>query len=76
MCTGTFQGVSTACGPPGNPTICCPANFDQVGGLSVQDIFGYLNHWLENDPRTDFDGDGVLTFGDLFAFLNTWFAGC
>src|SRR5581483_1931157 len=48
-CAGVFQGVTVACGPQGNPTICCPANFDQIGGLNVQDIFGYLNHWLDGD---------------------------
>jgi hypothetical protein len=75
-CAGVFQGVAIACGPVNNPTICCPANFDQINGLSVQDIFGFLGHWLDGDPRCDFDGDGTLSFLDLFGFLNAWFAGC
>jgi hypothetical protein len=60
----------------GNPTICCPANFDQINGLTVQDIFGFLGHWFDGDPRCDSDGDGSLTVGDIFAFLNAWFSGC
>jgi hypothetical protein len=75
-CAGVFQGVAIACGPMGNPTICCPANFDQINGLTVQDIFGFLGHWFDGDPRCDSDGDGSLTVGDIFAFLNAWFSGC
>jgi hypothetical protein len=75
-CSGTYQGDNTACGPVGNPTTCCPANFDQINGLQVADIFAFLNAWFAGDLRTDFDHSGGLAVADIFAFLNAWFAGC
>ncbi|MBY0311102.1 MAG: hypothetical protein K2W85_03440 [Phycisphaerales bacterium] len=54
----------------------CPADFDGMGGVTVQDIFGFLNAWFASDPRADFDGTGGVTVQDIFAFLNAWFAGC
>lgn len=75
-CTGAFQGTNSVCGQSGNPTTCCPANFDGVGGLGVQDIFGFLNAWFALDPRADFDASGSTTVQDIFTFLNAWFAGC
>ncbi len=74
-CAGSFQGVGSACGPVGNPTTCCKANFDGVGGVSVQDIFAFLNAWFASEPATDLDGNGV-DVQDIFTFLNAWFAGC
>ncbi|HMN40774.1 MAG TPA: GC-type dockerin domain-anchored protein [Phycisphaerales bacterium] len=74
-CTGAYQGDSTVCGPPGNPTTCCRANFNQIDGISVQDIFDFLNAWFAGDPRADFNGGG-LGVQDIFDFLNAWFAGC
>jgi hypothetical protein len=73
---GAFQGEATACGPVGNPTTCCPVNFDGAGGVQVADIFAFLNAWFASDARTDFDGSGVIQVADIFAFLNAWFAGC
>ncbi len=57
-------------------TPSCPADFDGVGGVTVQDIFGFLNAWFAGDPASDFDGVGGVTVQDIFAFLNAWFAGC
>lgn len=75
-CTGLFQGQATACGPTGNPTTCCPANIDVVGGVTVQDIFGFLFFYFQADPRADFNVDGTVDLSDLFGFLNAWFVGC
>ncbi len=75
-CTGVYQGNSTACGPVGNPTTCCPANFNGVNGLSVQDIFDFLNAWFAGAPAADFNHVGGLSVQDIFDFLNAWFAGC
>jgi DNA-binding beta-propeller fold protein YncE len=52
----------------------CRADFNG-GGLSVQDIFDYLNAWFAGDPLADFNGGG-LAVQDIFDFLNAWFAGC
>lgn len=52
----------------------CPADING-GGLTVSDIFDFLNLWFVRDPRADFDG-GAITTSDVFAFLNAWFTGC
>jgi glucose/arabinose dehydrogenase len=64
-----YVGVSGAC-----PT--CPADFNGVDGLTVADIFDYLNAWFAGDPRADFNGVGGLSVQDIFDFLNVWFLGC
>jgi hypothetical protein len=54
----------------------CPPDYDQSGGLSVQDIFAFLNGWFANSIAADFDHSGDLAVLDIFAFLNGWFTGC
>ncbi len=56
--------------------IPCPADYDGAVGLSVQDIFAFLNDWFAGTIRSDFNGVGGLTTQDIFDFLNAWFAGC
>ncbi len=76
-CAGSFQGVGVACSPnPANPTTCCPANFNHIGGLDVQDIFDFLNAWLAGNPAADFNHAAGLDVQDIFDFLNAWLAGC
>jgi hypothetical protein len=76
---GVFQGADSLCGPVGNPTTCCRANFNGVDGLTPADIFAFLSAYFTDpagDLRTDINSDGVRTPSDLFAFLNAYFAGC
>jgi hypothetical protein len=73
---GAYQGSGTACGAAGNPTSCCPANFNGVGGVSVQDIFDFLAAYFANDPRADFNHSGAVSVQDIFDFLAAYFAGC
>ncbi len=54
----------------------CTADFNGVDGLTIQDIFDFLNSWLGGDPSADFDGVNGLQVADIFAFLNAWFVGC
>jgi hypothetical protein len=75
-CLGAFQGETTTCGPPGNPTTCCPANYDGVNGTNVQDIFAFLAGFFSSDPRADFDHSGTTGIQDIFDFLAAWFVGC
>ncbi len=75
-CAGNYKGDATLCGPPGNPTTCCPANFNGTGGLSVQDIFDFLGSWFAGLPTADFNGTGGISVQDIFDFLSAWFAGC
>lgn len=76
---GTYIGHNTACdAPPGNfanPTSCCRANFNQIGGVTLQDVFDFLNAWFAGDAGADFNGGG-LSIQDIFDFLNAWFTGC
>jgi hypothetical protein len=75
-CAGSFQGVGVACGPTGNPTTCCPANFNGQGGLSVQDIFDFLAAYFSQDPRADLNHAGGISVQDIFDFLAAYFGGC
>ena len=68
--------AGTVCGMVGNPTTCCKANFNQTGGITVQDIFDFLAAWFAGDPRANFNGVNGLTVQDIFDFLGAWFAGC
>jgi probable HAF family extracellular repeat protein len=69
--------------PSGNPAawkaslpLPCRADYDGVTGLSVQDIFAFLNLWFAGDVRADFNGAGGLTVQDIFDYLGAWFGGC
>ena len=75
-CGGVYQGDSTVCGQAGNPTTCCPANFNQTGGVSVQDIFDFLSAWFSNNIAADFNHSGAVSVQDIFDFLAAWFVGC
>lgn len=54
----------------------CPADFNGADGLTVNDIFDFLNAWFTSSPSANFDGVDGVTVQDIFAFLNAWFAGC
>ncbi len=75
-CSGQFHGIGSACGTAGNLTTCCPANFDGASGVTVQDIFAFLEAWFAGDVRADFDRDSALSVFDIFSFLHDWFVGC
>jgi hypothetical protein len=75
-CSGSFQGVGSVCGPSGNPTTCCPANYNATGGIDVQDIFDFLGGWFAGAAAADFNHSGNLTVQDIFDFLAAWFTGC
>jgi glucose/arabinose dehydrogenase len=64
------NGIPDECEPP------CRADFNHIGGLTIQDIFDFLNAWLAAAPGSDFDNSGTLAVADIFAFINAWFAGC
>ncbi|MCC6320680.1 MAG: hypothetical protein IT438_04495 [Phycisphaerales bacterium] len=68
---GRFGGVGSTCTAP----TCCQADLDS-NGLSIQDLFDYLDYWFALDPRAEFDLFAGVELGDLFAFLDAYFAGC
>lgn len=71
-----FAGAGTLCNLPGNLTMpCCKADFNQAGGITVQDVFDYLAAYFTGQPSADTNGGGV-TVQDLFDFLSVYFVGC
>jgi hypothetical protein len=57
-------------------SVPCAADYNSSGGLSVQDIFDFLNGWFAGAPAADFNHVNGVTTQDIFDFLNAWFAGC
>jgi hypothetical protein len=74
-----FVSSANACNSGGSSTTpCCYADFNKTGGITVQDIFDFLNSWFAGSPLTSVGGDGspmVLSVQNIFDFLNIWFAG-
>lgn len=56
--------------------ISCPADFNQSGGLSVQDVFDFLTAYFANDPAADINAGGSVSVQDVFDFLERYFGGC
>ena len=82
-CTGAdtlFVAGGTSCNASGNrKTPCCEADFNHVGGITVQDIFDFLSAWFAKNPIANItsNGAGAPTVQSIFDFLSAWFAkGC
>jgi hypothetical protein len=54
----------------------CPADFNDSGDVSVQDIFDFLSAYFSNAPNADFNNSGGITVQDIFDFLSAYFTGC
>ncbi len=59
-----------------DPPPTCVADFNDVGGVTVQDIFDFLTAWFANDPAADVNNAGGVGVQDIFDFLTAWFGGC
>jgi hypothetical protein len=80
-CTGvntTFAGTGTVCNAFGanNASPCCLADYNHVGGVTVQDIFDFLSGYFTQSPQADINGVGGVTVQDIFDYLSVYFAGC
>jgi hypothetical protein len=80
-CTGansTFAGAGTICNTfAGNRTSpCCLADYNHVGGVTVQDIFDFLGGYFTQNPLADINGVGGVTVQDIFDYLSVYFGGC
>jgi hypothetical protein len=75
-CGGAFQGPGSVCGTPSNPIACCPANFNAVDGLTVQDLFDFLAAYFLQDPAADINASGAVSVQDIFDYLTAYFTGC
>ena len=72
-----FTANATTCNAAGVfNTPCCFADYNKVGGVTVQDIFDFLSGWFSNNPNANVAGDGTApTVQDIFDFLAAWFSG-
>ncbi|MCC6320976.1 MAG: hypothetical protein IT438_06000 [Phycisphaerales bacterium] len=71
-----YIGNNTACNPAGNSTSpCCKADYNQVGGISVQDIFDYLAGYFSTEDCANINQTGGISVQDIFDFLSAYFAG-
>ncbi len=59
-----------------SPVAGCPADFNGVNGVTVQDIFDFLTAWLAGNASADFNNVNGVTVQDIFDFLTAWLAGC
>ena len=55
---------------------CCPADFNGVNGITIDDLFLYFNAYFSGHPSADFNGMGGVAIDDLFLFVTAWFTGC
>lgn len=54
----------------------CSVDVDGITGVTIDDIFFFINLWFAGDSRANFNGDAGITIDDIFLFVNAWFAGC
>ena len=75
---GAVQRYQQVCNPANPVTPCCHADYNKADGVTVLDIFDYLNDWFTGNPATvpGGNGTGTPTVQHIFAYLNLWFAGC
>jgi hypothetical protein len=80
--TGFLAGATFPTGPTcvgSSNTHCCYADYNKQGGITVGDIFDFLNDWFASSPFANTGGTGAaaqLAVQNIFDFLNAWFAGC
>jgi hypothetical protein len=75
----SFTSAGTGCNTAGNAVSpCCRADYNKAGGVTIDDIFIYLNAWFASSRLTDIstNGENDPTIDDIFIYLNAWFAGC
>lgn len=51
-------------------------NFNRQSGVTVQDIFDFINAFFAADLAADFDRSESVTVQDIFDFLTAYFVGC
>jgi len=54
----------------------CPADFNNSGSITLQDLFDFLAAYFSADPQADFNISGSITVQDIFDYLTAYFAGC
>ncbi|MCC6321419.1 MAG: M36 family metallopeptidase [Phycisphaerales bacterium] len=67
-----FAIESVACTPPP----ACPADFNEDGAATLQDLFDFLTAFFANNPDADFNASGGVSLQDIFDYLTAYFTGC
>lgn len=57
------------------PAAVCPADFNNSGQVSVQDLFDYVVAWCSRVPAADLDGTETFTDNDVYVFLEVYLRG-
>jgi hypothetical protein len=77
---GAFYATSGGvCNGASTTTPCCYPDYNKFDGVTVGDIFDFLNDWFAGQKFAVVGGDGVHgmpSVQNIFDFLNAWFAGC
>jgi ELWxxDGT repeat protein len=72
-----FMALSSSGGVEPWAADLCPADYDNSGTVTTQDLFAFLNDWLAADKNAIWDtSNGSPTIGDLYGYLNAWISGC
>ncbi len=64
--------VARLTGPSTPPP--CPADYNQSGTLTSEDLFAFLTDWFGG--HADFNRSGATDVVDIFDYLVSWFRGC
>lgn len=56
--------------------LTCPADFDEDGGVTIEDLIGFLALFEQGSVIGDMDGDDGVTIEDLLEYLTAFEAGC
>ncbi len=78
--SATVTFTSNATLNASGPRVPCSCDFDGVDGVTVTDLFSFLDAWFvqfgQTAPNlsTDFNDNGSVGVDDLFGFLDCWFS--
>lgn len=79
---GLWNDINVRGATGGNWTVvevvvpACPADFNQSGTVTVQDVFDFLAAFFSNGPGSDFNQSGGVTVQDIFDYLTAYFTPC
>ena len=54
----------------------CPADFNNSGSITVDDVFGFIQSYLRSEDLADTNSDGLNSVDDVFGWLSAYFTGC